>query len=43
MLHLPHIFRLWVDKCWCITEACLKFGLVLRAVFGLYTTALMYF
>jgi len=43
MLHLPHIFRLWMDEWWCIVEAYLKFGLVLHAVFGLYTTALVYF
>jgi len=43
MLHLPHIFRMYVDKFWCIIDVYLKFGLVLHAVFGPYTTALVYF
>jgi hypothetical protein len=43
MLHLPQIFRLYVDKCWCIIDAYLKFGLVLHTVFVLYTTTLAYF
>jgi hypothetical protein len=43
MLHLSHIFRLYVDKCWCIIDTYLKFGLVLHAVFGLYTSTLVYF